>query len=330
LLTYTRFDDYYGDKAKIKNYIWKIIPEQSVQITELLGGTVDIVPEVLPDDFGDLKTNTAVKTLQLPGVNFTMLQLNQKNPLFADVRVRQAISYAIDRQSIIKAVGGGFGIEVTSIVHPSLPEYNKTLKGYPFNLNKAKALLAEVGWTDANSDGVLKAKGVKGVADGTKFSVEMGTFNRPLYQNQVQIIQQNLKIVGIETAIKVVDFNTYFSDYLTGTSNYQIGISGWFAFEQIPQGELLGNFGKDQPQNWVHWASTDEFEKILKDAPTEFDADKRNKLYWRAEEILEQEAVWVNLTRLDNLIAYSSKLKVPEVKSQSALFSSVGQWEWAK
>lgn len=329
-IVYERFDDFYGDKAKIKNYTWVIIPEQTVQITELLAGNVGIVPEVLADDFTTLVGDPAVKTLQLPGVNFTMLMLNETKPLFSDVRVRQAINYAINKQSIIDAIGGGFGTAVTSIVHPSLPEYNPNLVGFPFDPERAKALLAEAGWTDDDGDGIVEAHGVAGVDDGTPLSFELGTINRPLYQSTNQIVQQDLKAVGIDVQLNVVDFNTYFSEYLTGTSDYTAAVSGWFAFELIPQGELETNFAAGAAQNWVHWASNDEFEGILDTAPSEFDAAKRNALYWRAQEILEENAVWVNLARLDNLIAYSANLSVPEVGSLSALFSSVPQWEWVQ
>jgi peptide/nickel transport system substrate-binding protein len=327
-LIYTRYDGYFGEPANITNYIWRIIPDQSVQITELLSGGVDIVPETLPDDFVTLEGDPSVTLLQLPGVNFTMLQFNMTKPFFQDVRVRQAINHAVDRDAIIAAVGGGFGIPVTQIVHPSLPEYNPNLQGFAFDAEQARTLLAEAGWTDDDGDGVVESHGVEGLEDGTPFEVELGTFDRPLYSNTVQIVQQNLADVGIKVNIFVSDFNTYFSEYLTSTSDYEMAISGWFAFEQIPQGELQTNFGRDEALNFAHWPSTDEFEQIIADAPTEFDPAARQELYWRAAEIIEENAVWAHLTRLDNLISYNANLQVPEVASLTELFASVPEWSW--
>lgn len=327
-MTYAANPDFYGDKAKIKNYIWKIIPQQSSEPTELQGGTVDIDPEVLADDFPSLQGNGDLKTVQLPGVNFTYIVLNQQKAYFSDVRVRQAINYAIDKDAIIKAVGGGHGIAVTNIVHPSLPEYNPNLKGYPYDATKATALLADAGWKDKNGDGVLVSKGVKGLADGTPFAVEFGTLSISPYAPSAQIVQQNLKAIGIQANIKQVEFNIYFSQYLTATSDFTMGISGWFAFEQVPQGELETNFIPGGPTEWTHWKGDPEFQKLIGDAPSEFDPAKRIQMYWRAEEILEQQALWVNLTRLDNLIAYNKNLNVPKLGSLSELFSSVPQWTW--
>lgn len=327
-IIYERFDDYFGEKAKIKNYIWKIIPEKSVHVTELLGGTVDIVPEVLADDFPSLQGDDTVETLQIPGVNFTLIELNGLKPFFSDVRVRQALNYAIDKQAIINAVGGGFGTAVTNIVHPSLPEFNPNLAGYPYNLEKAKALLAEAGWTDDDGDGIVESHGVAGLDDGTPFSFELGTLNFSPYDLSAQIVQQAWKAVGVEAILNVVEFNIYFSEYLTGESDYEAGISGWFNFEQTPQGELETNFGQNQALNWSHWSGTSEFEEIIANAPAEFDVQKRIEMYWRAEELVEAGAPWINLTRLDNLISYNNKLFVPEIGSLTQLFASVPQWEW--
>jgi len=328
-LTYEAFADFYGEKAKIKNYIWKIIPEKSSHTTELQGGTVDIVPEALADDFPTLKGNADLKTLQLPGVNFTYIVMNQQKPLFADVKVRQAINYAIDKDAIIKAVGGGFGTAVTNIVHPSLPEFNPNLKGFPYNPDKAKQLLADAGWKDKNADGVLVSKGVQGLPDGTPFSFEFGTLNFSPYGPSAQIVQQNLKALGIQANIKEVEFNIYFSEYLTAKSDYAMGVSGWFAFEQVPQGELETNYMPGEATEWTHWKGDAEFKDLISKAPIEFDAQKRIQMYWRAEEIIEANALWVNLTRLDNLIAYNKNLNVPKIGSLSELFSSVPQWTWS-
>ncbi len=126
------------------------------------------MPETLPDDFVTLENESLVTRLQLPGVNFTMLQFNLTQPFFQDVRVRQAINHAIDRSSIIAAVGGGFGIPVTQIVHPSLPEYNPNLEGFAFDPDGARALLAEAGWTDDNGDGIVEARNLQRELFGDK------------------------------------------------------------------------------------------------------------------------------------------------------------------
>src|SRR5690606_20842416 len=80
-LTFQAFGDHFGGPANITNYIWRIIPEATVHITELLNGQVDIVPEVPPEDFGSLEGEAGIQSLRLPGVNMTTLIVNTDDPL---------------------------------------------------------------------------------------------------------------------------------------------------------------------------------------------------------------------------------------------------------
>lgn len=105
--------------------------------------------------------------------------LNHNNPIFADVRTRQALSYAIDKLAILGAVSGGFGTVATSFRLPELPEANSELAGYPYSVEQATTLLAEARWTDADGNGVVEANEVDGVEDGTPFHVVITTCPPP-------------------------------------------------------------------------------------------------------------------------------------------------------
>lgn len=330
-IEYEAFDDFFGGRARISKYIWRIIPDASVQITELLNGNIDIMPEVPADDFATLEGEENVTTLRLPGVNMVTIVVNTTTPFFADKRVRQAVSYAIDRQSIVDVVGGGLGTDVRSQVHPSLPEYNVDLPGYPRDVERAKALLAEVGWTDEDGDGIVEAHGVEGLDDGTPFSIEFGTLGQPLYNLPAQVIQQNLRDVGIEINLNVVDFNIYFSEYLTTENpDFVIGMSGWFNLLFPPQSELAGNYASYGSGSYRAGWSSEEVDELLRQAPTVFDAAERNAIYNRVQEILHDELPWIYLVRLDNLAAYNANLVVPEVKNLNQLFGSVQDWTWSE
>lgn len=331
-ITYEAFDDYFGGRPNITTYIWRVIPEATVHITELLNGQVDIVPEVPAEDFASLEGEPGIQTLRLPGVNMVTLMVNTDDPLLADARTRQALSTAIDRQSIIDVVSAGLGDVVTSQIHPSLPEYNPDLPGQPFDPEAASALLAEVGWSDEDGDGILEAHGVEGVEEGTPFSFTLGTIaGLPLYELPAQVIQQNLEAVGVETTLNAVDFNIYFSEYLTTANpDYQAGMSGWFNFTLPPQAELAGNYATYGASNYRHNWENEEFDDLLNQTPTVFDPAERNALYRRAQEILGEELPQIYLIRPNNLIAANANLVLPEISSLNELFSSVGEWAWAE
>lgn len=330
LLTFERFEDYWGEPAKIKNYFWRVIPDRSVQITELLNGAVDVVPEVMPDEFPDLQENPNITTLQLPGVNTPQILMNQNNPIFQDVRVRKAIAYAIDRQAINAAVAGGLGGVYDSLIHPSLPQYNPNLTLIPYDPEMARALLDEAGWRDEDGDGIREAHDVAGVEDGTPFNIEFGSFAFSPYSDSAQIIQQYLKEVGIETTLNLVDFNIYFSEYITATSDYAMAMSGWFNFVTPVHNEFFASYVSTAPNTqWVHWVNP-EVDELVSEAAVTFDPEERNAIYHRIQEIVQEEVPYVYVFRPDNLIAYNARLNIPEIGSLTALFNSIPEWEWTE
>ncbi len=190
-LTYTANKDYFMGAPKIDTFIWQIIPEPSAQITALLNGEIDYLDGISADDFPQLQSAPNLATLTIPGSRFNSLNYHSKDPLLADVRVRQAIAHAIDREGVLAGLAGGLGKVESCLFHPSLPEYDPNLKGYSYDVEAAKALLTDAGWTDQDGDGIVEAKGVQGVADGTKFSIELGTTTVPLYVKENEIIQQS-------------------------------------------------------------------------------------------------------------------------------------------
>ncbi len=328
-IIYERFDQYWGEPAKVKNYIWRIIPDQSVEITELLNGNIDIVPEVPPDEFSDMQSTDGVTALQLPGVNTPQLLMNENQPYFADARTRRAMYYAIDRQSLVDAVAGGRGKVYDTVTHPSLPEFDANLTTTPYDPDQAKALLAEVGWRDDNGDGTLEAHGIPGLDDGTPFSFELGApANPPLYGQVAQVVQQNLQQIGIQANINLVDFGVFFSTYLSGTSDYVMGVSGWFNLVFPPQAEYEANFASDGSNTPYTHFSNQELDGLVAQAATTFDDDARNQMYYRIQEIIQEEAPIIFLLRPDTLSAYNSKLVIPDVGALSTLMDTVPQWYW--
>jgi peptide/nickel transport system substrate-binding protein len=329
-IVYERYDGYWGEPAKVKNYIWRIIPEGAVQITELLSGTLDIVPEVPADEFANLETTDGISTLQLPGTNTPQILLNENQPFFADARARQALYFAIDRPGLLAALADGRGAIYDTLTHPSLPEFNANLTAYPYDPAQATALLAEIGWTDEDGDGTLEAHGVEGFEDGTPFSFELGAPARPPYDAAAQVIQQNLQQIGVQATVNIVDFGVFFSEYLSGTSDYVAGVSGWFNLIFPPQSEFEAGYHTDGPNTQYTHYSNAEVADLLIQARSTFDETERNGLYSRIQEIIQEEAPVIYLYRPDSLSAYNSKLVLPEVGSLTALLDTVPQWYWSE
>jgi peptide/nickel transport system substrate-binding protein len=329
-IVYAAFDGYWGEPALVPNYIWRIIPDASVQITELLGGTLDIVPEVLPDEFANLETTEGIATLQLPGTNTPQLLLNQNQPFFADARARQALYHAIDRQGLLAALADGRGNIYDTLTHPSLPEFNADLTPYAYDPEQAKALFAEIGWTDDDGDGTLEAHGVEGFEDGTPFSFELGAPARPPYDAAAQVIQQNLLQIGVQANVNIVDFGVFFSEYLSGTSDYVAGVSGWFNLIFPPQSEFEAGYKSDGPNTQYTHYNNPEVDELIVQARSTFDDAERNAIYHQIQALIQTDAPVIYLYRPDSLSAFNSRLVLPEVGSLTALLDTVPQWYWTE
>lgn len=328
-LVFAAFEDYYGEVANISNYIWKVVPEVATHYTELVTGAADVSTSIPADDFDGIQTEPGISTLQMPGINMTLVMFNTTSPFFNDVRTRQAIAHAVDRQGMI-AVGGGNGVLVSSQLHPSVPEHNADLVPYAFDTAQAIALLEEAGWRDEDGDGIRESYGIEGLEDGTPFSVELGTWANPLYSLPAQIIQQNLRDIGIDVEVNVVDFNVYFSEYLTATNNpdFQFGMSGWFNFSVPTHNDIAGNFPTGSGSHARTLWSNERVDELVPMIPTIFDIEERNQAYYEVQAIVHEEVPFLYLTRLDNLVAYNSNLVLPEITNLRNLFKSIPIWSW--
>jgi peptide/nickel transport system substrate-binding protein len=329
-LTFEAHDEYFGGRACIDTYIWKVMPEMPTQVTELLAGGVDAVMVISADDFPTIQDNPDFQTVQVPGVAMTLSHFNHRKPIFQDVRTRQAMAYAVDKEAMLGALANGLGTVITSPIHPAYAEYNADLEGYPYDPEKAKALLAEVGWSDDDGDGILEARGVEGVEDGTPFSFPMGTLTIRRYKPQSLVVQEYLKDVGIDAQVEEVDFNIYWSEYQTADNpNWWVAGSGWFNLLFHPQTELEWNYLSTGANTTTDGFAIEELDELITKAPTIFDPDERREIYLRIQEIIEQEALVLFWTRDDTLAGFAKDLVLPEFSSLNDMFLSIPEWYWA-
>lgn len=199
---------------------------------------------------------------------------------YDDVRVRKAIAYAVDKQSIVDNIllGRGEMTDGNAIVH-GLAWRNNDIKGYPYDVNKAKELLEEAGWKDSNGDGVLDK-------DGQAFKITLYTWpSRPALPLIEQAIQSQLQEIGIESEARVMD-STAINDR-TGEWG-MIWVSGGDTCMMIPDPSyyIEGQFLSSKVDN--HYINPEVDEMILEARGT-FDQDKRYELYKQVQKIVYDE-----------------------------------------
>jgi len=145
-----RNENYWGKKPSIDKIVFRIIPEPQIQIAELISGGVDVIKDIPPDQVDTVKASPSVKVMAKPRESFTYIIMDAmgrggSNP-FQDIRVRKALMHSIDWDSIIKNSLRGYGTKTLTPGNPRMFGYNTNIKGYEFNPEKAKKLLAEAGY----------------------------------------------------------------------------------------------------------------------------------------------------------------------------------------
>src|SRR5712691_1172156 len=199
----TRNENYFGPKPYLDKVVFTVVPDPNTQVAQALSGDISIMILDNKAAVDRVKTAPGLLVASRPLVQYYWLALNQTDPRFTDVRVRQAFVYAIDRQAIIKSVEVGYGSIANSPITPALKAYYdpSLASKYPYDIQKAKQLLADAGWTPG-PDGVVQK-------DGKPFRFTMDVGQRGVLEPVNALIQQDLKKVGVVADLNTMEWNAY-------------------------------------------------------------------------------------------------------------------------
>ena len=227
---------------------------------------------------------------------------NLADPKFQDVRVRQAINYAVNKEEMTTTIFFGLAEVTTGPFLKGSWAYNKEIEPAPYNIVKAKELLRQAGWKDTSKDGWLKK-------DGKEFEftviVNQGNGER---QRSAEMIQKYLKDIGIRMKIRVVEWNTMINEFLN-KRHFEAVIMGWF-------------LGRD-PDNYDIWHSSktregefnfigyknEEVDRLLVEGRRTFDESKRAVIYQRIHELIYADQPYMFLYSADTLPVVNSRFR---------------------
>ena len=291
-------------QAKIDHLVSRIIPDTSAQFLELMAGNIDSM-SLDPTQFSRIvparaKLKETLNLYKELGNSYTYMGFNLKHKPFDDVRVRQAINYAINKQEIIDGVYLGLGINIASPYKPGTRWSNPDLQPYAYNPAKAKALLKEAGFV-VNSNGILER-------DGKPLRFEIVTNQNKEREKSAILIQRRLKDVGIEVKIRAIEWASFISRFIK-TGDFDVVVLGW-------------SLGLD-PDQYSIWHSSqqggDKFnfigygnpivDKLLEQGRTELDPAKRQIIYHQFAKVLHEDSPVIYLSAGYGLSAIHKRVK---------------------
>lgn len=232
-----------------------------------------------PAEVAGLEAHKNIKVIKQEGLNVGYLAFNTERKPFDNKLVRQAISHAINMEGIVNSVYEGLGKVATNPIPPTMWSYNKNLKGYEYNIKKAKALLKKAGFKNGFETNI--------------WAMPVARPYNPNGRKVAEAMQADLAKVGIKVKIISYDWGTYLKKSSNG--EHDMVLLGWTGDNGDPDNFLnvllSKNSAKKPAQNMAFWKN-DEFSDLLDQAKEITDPAKRARLYEQAQVIFEEEAPW--------------------------------------
>lgn len=293
-ITIEKFDGYWQEGLpKLDKIIFRSIPDNSARLNALIAGEIDLADGINPADGEKIEGNADLQLIERPSMNVGYLGLTVTRPPFDKKEVRQAMNYAIDKETIIESFFEGRANIAKNPMPPSISGYNDDIEGYEYNPEKAKELLAEAGYPDG-FEMELWAMPVPRpyMPDGAKVA---------------EVIQSNLEDIGVKAKIVSYEWGTYLDKASKGEAD--AFMLGWTGDNGDADNFLYALLDEDNigSNNYTYFKN-DEMHDLFIEAQTEVDEDKRIELYKKAQEIIHDEAPWVPIAHSTPLLAAAKDL----------------------
>jgi peptide/nickel transport system substrate-binding protein len=300
--------NYFAGKPSIDRVVYRVIPDSATMFQELLSGNLDMMglnPLQYLRKSETRRIREHYNKYRYPANGYTFMGYNLRNALLQEARVRQALSYAIDRGSIIDGIVLGLGRPCTGPFSHVSWAYNPEAKEYPYNPERARRMLAEAGWKETNSDGVLQKNGKP-----FRFTIMTNQGNNERIRT-AEIIQQNFKKIGVEVTIRVMEWQAFLEQI--DKRSFDVIILGW-GMGRDPDLYDIWHSSKTKKgeYNFIGYHNP-EVDKLLVEGRRTFDRAKRTKIYHRIHAILAEEQPYAFLYVPDATPIVHQRIKGIEV-----------------
>ena len=303
-LTYN--PDYFEGRPYLNGYINVVKPDLATMFLELKAGNLDrmgLTPLQYTRQTEYPKFARLYQKYRYVPVPFSYIYLayNLEDQRFADKRVRQALTYAINKKEIIDGVLLGLGEEAVGPYKPGAWYFNPDTPRFAYNPEKARALLAQAGW-QPNREGIL-------VKDGRPFEFSILTNQgNDIRARTAEIIQGRLREIGILVKIRIVEFAVFLKEFID-KGRYEAVLLGWNTGMDPDQYDIWHS-SKTRPGelNFIHYKNP-EVDALLEEGRHTFDREKRRQAYFKIQEILAEDQPYTFLFAPDSLPAISKRFR---------------------
>lgn len=288
-LTVERFDEYWDKADRVKKITYKPVPENGSRVAMLKTGEADVIYPLPDQNIKELESNKDVEVQKIPSTIARYVSINTMKEPFTDVKVRQALNYAVNKDAFIKVVNAGFGLELDSIISSKTLHYKKQ-EVYEQNIEKAKELLAEAGYPEG-------------------FKAEIWGNTNSDTMKGMQFIQQQLKEIGVDLEIKSMEEGTL-SDEIYGPqtpedAKVQMWYVSWSAYPSDTSNATKPLFSSTSfPPNGANTAyyKNDDVDAWIEEVNKTADEATQAEIYSDIQSTIYKDAPWIFLG-VDEILA---------------------------
>lgn len=290
-----RNDDYWGDKARIAKVRFAVVPDVTTRALELRKGSVDLEINALSADMVvALSKEPQLEVLTRPGTVYNYVAFNLRDPILKDVRVRQALAYAIDREKIIHYLWRDMAKPAPSILPPLHWAFTPDVRQYNHDPAKANQILDAAGYAKKN---------------GVRFKLTFKSSTEETTRLLAAVLQQDLRDVGIQMEIRSFEFATFYSDVVKGA--FQLYSLRWIGGNEDPDiFEHVFHSTSFPPKraNRSYYVNP-KVDALIDRGRGEMDQAKRREIYMELQQILAEDLPYINLFYLDNVVVHSKRVR---------------------
>jgi len=292
-----RFAEYYGGSpeippagpAQVDRVIFRILPENASRVAALLAGEVDIINELPPSAIRQVEASRNAQLMKVNGTRTFFVAMNGAKPPFTDVRVRRALNHALDKAAIISRVLNGTATSLRGVMSPDSAAFNPDLPEYRFDLERARALLAEAG-----------------VPQGTEMVIDTTGATREI----AEAIAALLSRTGLRVRAQVWEgavLNPMWTTSAERRRERDMYLSSWGNATLDPSDIMQPTLRSGGRGNSAGYANA-EVDRLIDAAETEVDEGRRRAGYQRAQQIVSDEAPWIFLWLPQDLYGVSRRI----------------------
>jgi len=307
-----------GGRPKVDRLVYRVIPDEATSLAELRSGDVQLYLDLPPDQVEDVRGDSALRVLSFPSTSYAFVAWNTRHSPFSDPRVRRALTMAMNRGEILRAVRHGLGSVATGPLGPWHWAYDTAWRPLPYAPDSARALLAAAGWKDTDGDGVLDR-------GGKPFRFELLTAPSQVRRDISVMLQSDLAKVGVALEPRARDFAALAQAIQSPRRPYDAFLLSWSEDLVIDDRDYWSCGHLDDPLQFSGWCDA-ALDSVMDSIPAALDRARKRRLLRRYAEMVERAQPYTFLFNEDRAAGLRRSLRGAEMDVRGELRTAASWW----